>query len=326
MKKNIFGLAAAIILSASTASADVILQDDGSLFLPQIRVGNEYYAAMLQMSSFPKLTPSFSLEDAWLVSNKGIEHSSFSPNAGILEIPRVLVGNVSYKINLSMVGVLGKRLVLQSLSPADQISWLFSVIAPTASLKAEGNYGGKEVGMHFIINASDQIMAFSDRPHRVAKNLKNGLNGFNEMYHSSDFQDDPPNVTFSGNNTASGNEEATIFEMTGPFIFEGQFIMPVHSAVGEMKLPSVGEYKNVSFMIDSWWGDVTSTVTHITSTVVHEIASNSDRIAKVGIAIATIAGTAVTCSVGEVATAGIDTPACVVGIAGSIIATGEAIK
>jgi hypothetical protein len=42
------------------------------------------------------------------------------------------------------------------------------------------------------------VVAFSDRPHRVAKVIPEGIGGFINIFLKSDFTTDPPNVTVAG--------------------------------------------------------------------------------------------------------------------------------
>jgi len=278
------------------------LNEDGFMFLPQVRVGGNYFEAGLQSQADSSVVQSFNLVSAKLIDKvETNSESNYQVKTGTLEVSNLFIDGVPYAATLQLQANGTYQII--SLSRSDLISFLYMIVAPTASFKTEGNYGDTEVGNHFVLDVNSGITAFSDRPHRVAKSFEGGLSAFVEAYGTSDFNVDPPNVTFSGQNTVHGEQEATIFEMENPFVFEDQVIIPIVSAIGTEQFPTVGMYANTSFIVDSIFGDIL------------EVAGGV-----IGI-IATGVATAAACTVGEAVTVGVDTPVCIAGVAATIGAT-----
>jgi len=108
MIKNIYGLGAAIVFivlalnSVSIAqAADVTLQKDTSISIPQVKVGDKYYAVTLKMSdNGDGQLPSFSLEDAQIVQKDGSSDATHDSKTDIAEIPSVLINGVGYTLRL----------------------------------------------------------------------------------------------------------------------------------------------------------------------------------------------------------------------------------
>ncbi|MCA9944318.1 MAG: hypothetical protein KC449_12605 [Anaerolineales bacterium] len=184
-----------------------------------------------------------------------------------------------------------------------KVSLLFMITA--ASGKLEQTEGGKNCqdSVHLVLPTDAHVVAFSDRPHRIARHVEGGLKHFCAFYTQSDFISDPPNVTFAGNLSQTKSEQFTIFEMGKPAVGEYEVRLPVVHTIGDEKLPPMGTYKNVSLIVDSVWGAI------------------------FGWAGTLAAGTATAaaCTVGEVVTIGADTAVCVAGVVGTVAAGGEAV-
>jgi len=163
------------------------------------------------------------------------------------------------------------------------ISWLFMVTNESAILKSKGDYDGKTIGSHFVIDIKSNITAFSDRPNRQAKKIAGGLNSFAKFYEKSNFMTNPPNVTFAGVYTETEKENSTVFEMEMPFIYQNRFIIPVKNIIGNQVLPPYGNYADVNFVVDNFFGSIS----HMASSVAGKIAGTAVSGANV------IAGTAV---------------------------------
>lgn len=180
-------------------------------------------------------------------------------------------------------------------------------------------YGGKHVvslmflmtsgkatvdGAAIVIPGDAAMIVFSDRPHRIARPLQGGVLSFANFYARSNFVADPPNATFAAS-TADGQEVCSVLELGTPQVEDGQVRFPILQAIGEETAPAPGDYENVSMVVDNFWSTVGSDL---------EL---------VGEAVGTVAlgaGTAITCTVGELATAGADTAVCVAGVASTIAA------
>jgi len=251
-------------MSDDTNPAVLHLKDDGTLVVPTIRVGNDHYTVTLQMLASQGFTagklflPSFKVVDVAPVQvPEGMEgkneHGFYDIATGKVDLPLVYINEKPYALVLTLVDSASLTFKLSNMSPADELSMLFLLTSTTTvSLLPEGTYGDKQVGMHFAVDAESHFVAFSDRPNRVAVHMEGGLAGFVDTYNSTNFLENPPNVTFGGKNVLSGKDEATVFEMSNPFVYEGQFIMPVVGAIGVEELPSLGVYSSANFVIDSW--------------------------------------------------------------------------
>lgn len=160
-------------------------------------------------------------------------------------------------------------------------------------------------GDSIVVPGDAAMIVFSDRPHRIARPLQGGVLSFANFYARSNFVADPPNATFAGS-TAEGDQlVCSVLELGTPLVENGQVRFPVLRAVGQEKAPAQGDYENVSMVVDNFWSTVGSDL---------EV---------VGEAVGTVAlgaGTALACTVGEVATAGTDTAVCVAGVASTVAA------
>ena len=173
----------------------------------------------------------------------------------------------------------------------DKIDMLFLITAPTAEFRKT-----KTHGEHFLISGDAHALAFSDRPYRLAKTLAGGALHFAHFYNKSDFKSDPPNVTFAGLHHGTSSESVTIFELGSPILSGANVLLPVVQWIGDEKPVLVGEFSNVSFVVDNIFGDILETV-------------------------GAVVGTGLACTVGEVATMGADTALCGAGV----VATAGAI-
>ena len=260
------------------------LQDDGKLIIPNVRVGNDHYTVVFQLfspqfgSAGALFTPSFKLLSITSVAVTGNEaaneHSFYDTIGGQLNLPLVYIDESPYALTLTLQKNTSSSTDLifkvTKINPADELSMLFLISGTNASLLPKGTYGDKAVGLHFVVDAESHFVAFSDRPNRVATHMEGGLTGFVDVYNSSNFLENPPNVTFGAKNILTGKYEATVFEMIDPFVYDGKFIMPVVGAIGVEKMPPLGEYSSANFVIDSWpfFSDVADAVT----TGVNEVA------------------------------------------------------
>ncbi len=180
------------------------------------------------------------------------------------------------------------------ISSDNKVSLLYLLTAETG--KVENRHNG---GINIIIPKDANIIVFSDRPHRIAKHVPGGVASFADFFSHSDLMTDPPNITFAGNFNVDETEKYSVLELVNPFVKDDFFVMPINTAIGDEKLLPEGEYENISIVIDNVWG----------------------WIGAIGAAIGTVgagAGTIAACTVGEVATAGLDTGVCVAGVVGTI--------
>ena len=180
-------------------------------------------------------------------------------------------------------------------------------------------YGGKHVVSLMFLMTSDKatvdgaaivvpggatMVVFSDRPHRIARSLPGGVISFAAFYARSNFVADPPNATFAAS-TAEGQEVCSVLELGTPQVEDGQVRFPILQAIGQETAPAPGDYENVSMVVDNFWSTVGSDLQ------------------LVGEAVGTVAlgaGTALACTVGEVASAGTDTAVCVAGVVSTVAA------
>ena len=174
------------------------------------------------------------------------------------------------------------------------VSLMFLMTSETAAVDGDA----------LVIPGDAAMIVFSDRPHRIARPLPGGVLSFANFYARSNFVADPPNATFAAS-TADGQEVCSVLELGTPQVEDGQVRFPILQAIGQETAPAPGDYANVSMVIDNFWSTVGSDL---------EL---------VGEAVGTVAlgaGTAISCTVGEVATAGTDTALCVAGVASTIAA------
>lgn len=168
------------------------------------------------------------------------------------------------------------------------VSVLFMVTAPEVKVQDK----------HVEITSDSNVVVFSDRPHRIAKPYPGGVNAFAAFFSKSDFTKNPPNVTFAGNLNADGKEYYTIFELGDPILASKSVLFPIIQIIGEEKAIPDGTYSNVSMVVDDIWSAILSGLETAAAAV----------------------GTAVACTVGEVASMGADTAVCVAGVVGTAAA------
>jgi len=159
-------------------------------------------------------------------------------------------------------------------------------------------------GNAVVVPKNSGFIAFSDRPHRVAKHMAGGMNAYIEIFINSDFETDPPNLTFCGT-AEDGSEALMVFETAEPEDAGDNVHIPIVAVNGDLDLVLSGEYTNVSLVVDDLWGAITGGIETVA--------------AGVGTVAAGV-GALAACTVGEVATAGADTPVCVAAVAGTIAA------
>lgn len=173
-----------------------------------------------------------------------------------------------------------------------EVSYLFLIHSDTAQVTS------KEGKLYVSLPSSASVYAFSDRPFRIAKTFNGGIDAFGKFFGKSSFKGDPPNVTFTGTKDRDTKDSFSIMTIGQPTVAQGSVTFPILGPLGQLKPPAPGSYKNVSFVVDSFWswaGAVGSGV-----------------------------GTAALCTVGEVASMGADTVACAAGVAETVGAIGNA--
>ncbi len=148
------------------------------------------------------------------------------------------------------------------------------------------------------------VLAFSDRPHRIAKSISDGISGFVNIFLNSDFTADPPNVTVAGNLDSDSKEYYSVIEMGIPKLYESHVLLPIIRPIGEETYIPQGSYSHLSLVVDNVWGWILGGMETAASAV----------------------GTAVACTVGEVATLGADTAVCVAGVVGTAAVAGNMVK
>lgn len=160
-------------------------------------------------------------------------------------------------------------------------------------------------GAAIVIPGDAAMVVFSDRPHRIARPLPGGVLSFANFYARSNFVADPPNATFAASAAEDGQEVCSVLELGTPQVEDGQVRFPILQAIGQETVPAQGDYENVSMVVDNFWSTVGSDLQ------------------LVGEAVGTVAlgaGTALACTVGEVASAGTDTAVCVAGVVSTVAA------
>jgi len=148
------------------------------------------------------------------------------------------------------------------------------------------------------------VVVFSDRPHRVAKVIPEGIKSFVNIFLKSDFSTDLPNVTVAGNLDSESQEYYSVIEMGIPILNETSVLLPIMRPIGEETYMPQGSYSNLSLVVDSVWGWIIGGAETIASGV----------------------ATAAACTVGEVASLGADTAVCVAGVAGTIASGASTIN
>lgn len=138
------------------------------------------------------------------------------------------------------------------------LSWLFMIRSKTVTITKPDHEGCS----HIEIPSDATVIAFSDRPFRLAKSLEGGIVAFAKFFEKSDFKDNPPNVTFAGEFTdKDGNkkEHYTIFEMKD----EREDIEPpsnpnivsfrIATVLGKQEILPSGTYSHISLIVDDYW-------------------------------------------------------------------------
>jgi hypothetical protein len=154
----------------------------------------------------------------------------------------------------------------------EDISFLFFINSMHAEIKSTGVYNGFKVGLHIQIPSDSSVIVFSDRPARISKILPGGASGFARLYANSDFESNPPNFTFSGLNKITGEETFTVAVMGEPIDAGGSIIIPLTDILGSLAKPPVGDYENVSLVVDNWF-DVIVDAVEVTGAVLGTAAA-----------------------------------------------------
>ena len=185
----------------------------------------------------------------------------------------------------------------------EMVSLLFMINSISGEIYSETD-SNKEEKWFIKIPLDTNVIAFSDRPHRIAKSMPGGMKEFTNFFVKSDFTTDPPNVTVSGNLDSDSKEYYTIIEMGTPRLNNTHAFLPIIKPIGdETHMPS-GSYSNLSLVVDNVWGWILGGVETAAATV----------------------ATAATCTVGEVATLGAATGVCVAAVAGTVALGGNTIN
>ena len=143
---------------------------------------------------------------------------------------------------------------MSSKNELKDLSWLFMIRSKTVKITASG-------GANYIeIPKEATVIAFSDRPYRMAKTIEGGIVGFaNFFINRPDFPKDPPNVTFVGE-SVDGNrneqEHYTIFELEKPLLYPEKnpetVSFRIAKVLGEQKVLPTGTYSHVSLIVDDY--------------------------------------------------------------------------
>ena len=177
------------------------------------------------------------------------------------------------------------------------VSLLFMITSPKIKI----------IDNQIVLPLDSNVVLFSDRPHRIAKEFPGGIDGFANFYLKSDFTSDTPNVTFAGNFDADGKEYYSVFEFGSPEIEDQNISFPIINIIGVEKMVPNGTYSNMSLVVDNIWKS-------IGKAFLSGIEIGAAGIATIG-----------ACTVGEVATGGLDTAVCVAGVAGTAALAGNTV-
>ena len=150
---------------------------------------------------------------------------------------------------------------IQEQSREDKVSLLFLLVTPFATIETR-----PEGGAYIKMPLETDVVAFSDRPHRIAKSIPGGVVSLANYLSQSDIATDPPNITFTGELGSNERHVFTVVEMEQPMIEGSYVLLPVSNAIGEEILPANGEYQNVSIVVDNFWG-MLSAIGSATATV-----------------------------------------------------------
>lgn len=270
--------------------ADSATLEGTTLVVPHIKVSSSVYSVTFEKTS-DSLPASFnfvgSTETSYVEGTSGAL-ASYSSIRNELDIPSVVIDGKNYHMTL-IGGSTPNSYVIKSFG-LNVPDFLFMINAGDVSYANSGVYGGQEFAKHFSMDVTSSAQAFSDRPFRLASELKGGLQGFVNIYAGSDFSNDSPNTTFAGT-YAAGNLAASIFELGQPVAIGDKVIFPVTRFIGTEPVLQEGNYTGSNFVVDNFWdvlGDVVSVI-----------------------------GTVALCTGGEVASAGTDTVACGLAVAGT---------
>jgi hypothetical protein len=229
-KIYLLGIIAFFALSTSfnAQSGVLIYEDDGIIFIPQIKVMDNYYAATLQFLPITKSSPAFSILEVNTIDDIDLIDDTFATyevSSNTVSLFNVAVGDTFYNINLQRQE--DGTLLVTSWKDITFTSLLFMINNAAGSFNETGVYDGQTIGNHFVIDLNSPLIAFSDRPHRFSQEIPEGLQLFPQVYADSDFAIHLPNTTFSGKSVTTNIAQSTIFEMGKPIISAGKFIIPL---------------------------------------------------------------------------------------------------
>jgi hypothetical protein len=272
LRTKVYLLFISVLLSLSvslnTHAGILIYEADGVIFVPQIKVKNTYYSAALKLSLPENASPTFTLVDAEIIDQADLIDDLFATYD--IDTNTVSLFNVSFGeefFNLNLQGQENGHFIIKNMQDVSLVSLLFMINSYSGDFLATGTYGEKTIEHHFAIDVNTPLIAFSDRPHRFSEKIEGGLQAFPELFVDSDFGIHPPNTTFSGTFVENNIAQSTIFEMEKPFIFEEKFIIPVKGIIGDQTLPPYGNYTDLTFVVDGFWGKVKKAASKTYSTV-----------------------------------------------------------
>jgi len=279
--------------------AETAQLSDSILTVPHIKVGNQVWSATFAPGNEGAIG-SYVLRSAQLTTYKDGSSghmASYSSSSGKIDIPSLLIDGKFYNLTLTP-GSQPTSFVIESVG-LNVPSWLFMISAGSVTFANSGTYGGQQFDRHFALDLDSAAQIFSDRPFREAHGINGGLQGFVNLYATSDFTVDMPNTTFAGTNS-EGELVSTIFELGLPQVIENKAIFPVVRYIGTEPALDDGVFDGSNFVVDNFWDILAAGASYL--------------------------ATAAACTAGEVATAGADTPACAAAVVASIAATGSAVK
>jgi hypothetical protein len=251
---------------SSQLFADSATLEGTTLVVPHIKVFSSFYSVTLEKTD-DSLPASFnfvgSTETTYVEGLSGAL-ANYSSTRNELDIPSVVLDGKIYHMTLIGGPTPGSYIIKSfGLNVPD---FLFMINAGNVSYANSGVYGNQEFARHFSMDVTSSVQVFSDRPFRIAHELNGGLNGFVNVYGSSDFSNDSPNTTFAGTD-AVGDLVATIFELGLPVTIGDKVIFPVTRFIGTEPVLQEGSYTASNFVVDNFW-DVLEVAGAVVDTVV----------------------------------------------------------
>jgi hypothetical protein len=279
--------------------ADSAQLSNGILTVPHIKVGNQVWSASFEPGT-EGVIGSYVVRSAQVATytdGSSGPVASYSYSSKKIDIPSLLIDGKYYHMTLAP-GSTPTSYVIESVG-LNVPDWLFMIASGNVKYANSGVYGGQQFDRHFALDLESAAHYFSDRPYRLAHSLDGGLQTFVNNYDDSDFKVDHPNTTFAGTNS-EGVLVSTIFELGIPQVIFSTVIFPVDRFIGDEPALVAGDYTGSNFVVDNFW----------------------DWLEVLGTDIAAAAA----CTVGEVATAGLDSPACAGAVVAAVAANGNLIN